>query len=94
MLVADVPWFEGATVMNLHELQQELASRIAACVGTEERLATAIPGLTVHRRTAPTPLCSVTYEPSLILTAQGRKRVELGGKTFTYGSSHYLLTLP
>jgi AraC-like DNA-binding protein len=25
------------------------------------------------------------------LTAQGRKRVELGGKTFTYGSSHYLL---
>jgi AraC-like DNA-binding protein len=39
----------------------------------------------------------MTYEPSLILTAQGRKRVELGGKTFTYGSSHYLLasvTLP
>ena len=33
----------------------------------------------------------MTYEPSLILTAQGRKRVELGGKTFTYGSSHYLL---
>jgi hypothetical protein len=28
----------------------------------------------------------MTYEPSLIVTAQGRKRVELGGKTFTYGS--------
>lgn len=33
----------------------------------------------------------MTYEPSLILTVQGRKRVELGDKTFTYGSSHYLL---
>jgi hypothetical protein len=33
----------------------------------------------------------MTYEPSLIVTAQGSKRVELGAKTFTYGSSHYLL---
>jgi len=33
----------------------------------------------------------MTYEPSLILMAQGRKRVELGDKVFTYGSSHYLL---
>lgn len=72
-------------------LKEELASRIAAYVGTEQRRITDVPGLTVHRRTAPTPPCSMTYEPSLILTAQGRKRVELGGKTFTYGSSHYLL---
>jgi len=77
---------------SLQALQQELVRRIAACVGTEERRVTAILGLMVHRRTAPTPPCSVTYEPSLILTAQGRKRVELGGRTFTYGSSHYLLT--
>jgi AraC-like DNA-binding protein len=34
----------------------------------------------------------MTYEPSLVLTAQGLKRVELNGKTFLYGSSHYLLT--
>jgi AraC-like DNA-binding protein len=33
----------------------------------------------------------MTYEASLILTAQGRKRVELGGKTYTHGPSHYLL---
>lgn len=72
-------------------LKEELASRIAAYVGTEQKRITAVPGLTVHRRTAPTPPCSMTYEPSLILTAQGRKRVELGGKAFTYGSSHYLL---
>lgn len=34
----------------------------------------------------------MTYEPSLILMEQGRKRVEPGGRTFLYGSSHYLLT--
>ncbi|WP_321477362.1 AraC family transcriptional regulator [uncultured Paludibaculum sp.] len=73
------------------ELREELARRIAACVGLEQKRITEVPGLTVHRRTAPTPPCSMTYEPSLILTAQGRKRVEIGGKAFTYGSSHYLL---
>lgn len=72
-------------------LKEELAARIAAYVGVEEKRITDVPGLTVHRRTAPTAPCSMTYEPSLIVTAQGRKRVELGGKSFTYGSSHYLL---
>ncbi|MBI4893391.1 MAG: AraC family transcriptional regulator [Acidobacteria bacterium] len=76
---------------RLEELKAELAGRIAAYVGTEQKRITAVPGLTVHRRTAPTPPCSMTYEPSLILTAQGRKRVEIGGRTFIHGSSHYLL---
>ncbi len=81
----------GVVSDRLQELRKELALRIAACVGTEQKRITEVPGLTVHRRTAPTPPCSMTYEPSLILTAQGRKRVELGDKTYTYGSSHYLL---
>jgi AraC-like DNA-binding protein len=76
---------------RIEELKKELARRIAACAGSEQRRITEVPGLTVHRRTTPTPPCSMTYEPSLILTAQGRKRVELGDQTFTYGSSHYLL---
>ncbi|MDX2151158.1 MAG: AraC family transcriptional regulator [Bryobacteraceae bacterium] len=76
---------------RIGELREELARRIAACVGSEQRRETAVPGLVVHRRTAPTPPCSMTYEPSLIVTAQGRKRVELGGKTYTHGPSHYLL---
>lgn len=73
------------------ELKEELVRRIAAYIGSEQKRITEVPGLTLHQRTAPTPPCSMTYEPSLILTAQGRKRVELGDKTFTYGSSHYLL---
>ncbi len=76
---------------RLQELKEELARRIAAHIGSEQKRITEVPGLTVHQRTAPTPPCSMTYEPCLILTAQGRKRVELGGKSFTHGSSHYLL---
>ncbi|HEY3441593.1 MAG TPA: AraC family transcriptional regulator [Paludibaculum sp.] len=76
---------------RLQQLKEELAHRIAAYIGSEQKRITEVPGLTVHQRTAPTPPCSMTYEPSLILTAQGRKRVEFGGKSFNYGTSHYLL---
>lgn len=82
---------------RLSALTEELVGRIAACVGSDERRVTEVPGLTVHRRTATTPPCSMTYEPCLIWTAQGRKQVELGGQSFSHGSSHYLLaavTLP
>ncbi len=34
----------------------------------------------------------MTYEPSVTVIAQGRKRVELGRTTFIYGESRYLLT--
>ena len=46
----------------------------------------------MHRRTAPTAPTSVTYEPSVAVVAQGRKRVELGGTAFIYDASRYLLT--
>ena len=34
----------------------------------------------------------MTYEPGVTVIAQGRKRVDLGRTTFTYGESQYLLT--
>jgi len=79
-------------MIRLQALREELAGSIASFVGLEQKRITGIPGLTVHRRTEPSPPCSMTYEPSLILMAQGRKRVELRGKTFDYGPSHYLVT--
>jgi len=74
------------------ELLSELARKIAAHMGSAENRATQIPGLTLHRRTAPTAPCSATYEPGVTVIAQGRKRVDLGRTTFTYGESRYLLT--
>jgi AraC-like DNA-binding protein len=76
---------------RFQELREELAHRVAAYVGLAQKRITEVPGLSVSRRTAQTPPCSMTYEPSLVLTAQGRKRVEVGGQTFTYGCTHYLL---
>lgn len=74
------------------ELRAELARRIALYMGSAENRATEIPGVTLHRRTAPTAPCSATYEPGVTVIAQGRKRVELGRTTFIYGESRYLLT--
>ncbi len=74
------------------ELRVELARAIALFVGSAEKRVTEIPGLTLHRRTEPTTPCSGTYEASVIVVAQGRKRVDLGKNTFYYGASRYLLT--
>src|SRR5881409_2063002 len=74
------------------ELRSELARKIAARMGSAEDRATPIPGLMIHRRTAATAPCSATYEPGVTVIAQGRKRVDLGRTTFTYGESRYLLT--
>ena len=73
-------------------LRAELARKIASFMGTEQNRATVIPGLTLHRRTAPTAPCCATYEPGVTVMAQGRKRVDLGRTTFIYGESRYLLT--
>jgi len=73
-------------------LRTELASKIARLIGSAEKQATAIPRITLHQRTAPTAACHVTYEPSLIVVAQGRKEVQIGRHTVSYDSSRYLLT--
>lgn len=75
-----------------HNLRTELARKIASFIGSAENQATGIPGLTLHRRTAPTAPCSVTYQPSITVMAQGRKRVELGRTAFIYDASRFLLT--
>ena len=74
------------------ELRKALAGKIALAIGSAENQATAIPGLTLHRRTSPTARCSMTEEPSVTVIAQGRKRVELGRNIFIYDSSRFLLT--
>ena len=74
------------------ELRAALARKIASFAGTQERVITAIPGLLLSRRTAPTAPASATYEPSLAVVAQGRKQATLGGTTFIFDESRYLLT--
>jgi AraC-like DNA-binding protein len=77
---------------QVHALRLELARRIALFIGAAENLATDIPGLSLHRRPSPTAPCSMTYQPSVTVIAQGQKRVELGRNVFLYDSSRFLLT--
>jgi AraC-like DNA-binding protein len=77
---------------RVRELRAELARKIALFMGPAANRATDIPGVTLHRRIAPTAPCSATYEPGVTVIAQGRKRVDLGRTTFLYGESRYLLT--
>src|SRR5690242_13041286 len=74
------------------ELRAELASKIARFVGKEENRITEIPGVSLHRRTSPSPPCRATYHPGIIVVAQGRKQVNLGKTSFTYDDSRFLLT--
>jgi AraC-like DNA-binding protein len=77
---------------SLQDWRAELARRIAWFIGHSERRITEVPGLLLVRRTAPTAPCSGTYTPSVIIVAQGSKRVDLGKTTFTYDQSRFLLT--
>ena len=57
------------------EFRQELRRKIAAHAPKAGAHATAIPGLTLYRRTAPSPCYPAMYEPSLNVFVQGRKRI-------------------
>ena len=74
------------------QLRRELASKIASLIGDGENRITEIPGVSLHRRTAPTAPCRATYQPGIIVVAQGSKQVNLGRSSFVYDEAHYLLT--
>jgi hypothetical protein len=77
---------------SARELRAELARKIASFIGKEENRITEIPGVSLHRRSSPTPPCQTTYHPGIIVVAQGSKQVNLGSTSFIYDESHFLLT--
>jgi AraC-like DNA-binding protein len=78
--------------VRANELRKQLARKIAFFAGSGEIVITQVPGLRLSRRTVPTAPASCTYEPSLAVVAQGRKRADLAGTTFIFDQSRYLLT--
>lgn len=50
-----------------------------------------LPGLKFMRSTAAIVRTQVSYEPSIVIIAQGRKRGYLGEQMFTYDANHYLV---
>jgi AraC-like DNA-binding protein len=53
---------------------------------------TAIPGLSLSRRDAPSEPVNIMYEPRICVIAQGAKRVLLGDDTYVYDPHHFLIT--
>lgn len=76
---------------DLGAARQELVQTIARHAETDNYALTAIPGLGLSHRVAPTELNSYTHEPSLCLVAQGAKRVMLGDEVYSYDADHYLI---
>lgn len=74
------------------EMRKELAKKIAAHAQSPGENPTAIPGLALYRRTTPTACYRATYEPSLTVFVQGRKRINLGGTEYHCDGSSFLLS--
>lgn len=74
------------------ELRKVLASRIAGRAQSAGEHRTAIPGLTLFRRTEPSPCYRALYEPSLTVFVQGRKLINLGGTEYLCDGSSFLLS--
>jgi AraC-like DNA-binding protein len=77
---------------RLSQLLTELAAKISNSLGESGERATGVPGLMLYRCTAPTVPSPCTYDPSLLVIAQGRKRVNLGNTSYVFGQSRFLLT--
>lgn len=76
----------------LMEMRAELVRRIAAHALSAGGHSTAIAGLSLFRRTEPTTCSRATYEPSLSVFAQGKKRINLGGTEYLCEPSSFVLS--
>ncbi|WP_434221096.1 AraC family transcriptional regulator N-terminal domain-containing protein [Pectobacterium aroidearum] len=88
------PFIRSKSVIN-----QENEARLADLMCTIDArtqgsgdFATPIDGLTFFRREAPTDPVMCMLEPSVVLVAQGEKKIWIGGEAYRYDTSHFLLT--
>src|SRR6204780_883418 len=77
---------------SVKQVLKELAESISKALDGAADLSTGVPGLALYRNTAPTAPNPCTYEPSLLLIPQGKKRVDLGKQSYVFGESTFLLT--
>jgi AraC-like DNA-binding protein len=82
----------GDTNAAAIEMRKELAGKIAALAQTPGEHSTAVSGLVLYRRTTPTACYRASYEPSLTVFVQGRKRINLGGIEYLCDGSSFLLS--
>jgi AraC-like DNA-binding protein len=82
----------GEARAEVVEMRAGLARKIAAHIAVEGKETTAVPGLSLYRKSAPTECASAAYEPELIVFVQGEKRINFGGTVYVCNDSIFLLT--
>ena len=84
--------YEDNTMGQLSEALSGLAGKIGESLGPLDKRTFDGVDLELYRATAPTIPTSCSYEPSLLVVAQGKKRVDLGKVTYSFGEATFLLT--
>jgi AraC-like DNA-binding protein len=74
------------------ESRRALAQRVMALTVTEGEHTTAIPEVMLYHRTTPTACYRASYEPSLSIFLQGKKRIILGGVEYLCDEASFLLS--
>jgi AraC-like DNA-binding protein len=96
-----MPWEEAMRTQAVKQVFENnsmegaleaLGKSIARWTEPGDQPTTAIPGLSLSRRDAPTQPTSHMYEPIICVIAQGAKRVLLGDETYVFDAHHFLLT--
>jgi len=78
--------------MELDGLRSQLALANADRALAEGDTKTDISGFRLYRRSEPSPCVSAAYQPSLVVFAQGQKRINFGQTTLLCDGSNFLLT--
>ena len=72
-------------------VRKNMAELMQGLLPEEAVLATSIQGLTLFRIDRSFPRTPISYEPGIIILAQGEKRIHLGGEAYLYDASRYLV---
>ena len=83
---------DTSAVRSVVEMRRALARKIATHISAEGVQPTAVPGLSLSRRSEPTACASAAYEPSLVVFVQGQKQINVGKTTYLCDGSNFLLT--
>jgi AraC-like DNA-binding protein len=86
----------GNNAALLFEMRAQAGSsrlaRVLASLATVEGFGpTCLPDVRLMLSTERHPSAPVSYDPSIVIIAQGRKHGRLGGRTFTYDARNYLV---
>lgn len=74
------------------ECSKSWPTQLAKQWGGSAELSNIVPGLALYQNAKPTVPNPCTYEPSLLIVPQGKKRVDFGTQSHVFGESTFLLT--